>query len=200
MRALLLALALLLLPACKPADPVQRAYATAIAPTGGRTPAANQIAADWRAKVITLDKCIDFGFELLDATRTGKPIRGKVPTSTDATAFAGAVLDATLILNQEVKTASEQEIFWQRLGGLAFAAAEEARFANRGPEAFTLVLAGNPRWQTESYWRLHSAHDGLASWLLAEGGRKAEALDRLRSRGDLDGFAQTTYDKILALP
>jgi hypothetical protein len=200
MRALLLAIALLLLPACKPADPVQRAYATAIAPTGGRAPAANQIAADWRAKTITLDKCIDFGFELLDATRNGKPIRGKVPTSIDATTFAGAVLDATLILNQEVKTASEQEIFWQRLGGLAFAAAEEARAANRGPEAFTLVLAGNPRWQTESYWRLHPTHDGLASWLLAEGGQQGEALARLASRPDLDGFAKETFDKLKGKP
>jgi len=199
MRLLLLAL-LLLLPACKPTDPVQRAHATATAPTGGRAPASTQIATDWRAKAITIDKCIDFGFELLDAVKNGTPIHGKVPTSLEATTFAGAVLDATLILTNELPTTAETEIFWQRLGGLAFAAAEEARAANRGPEALTLVTAGAPRWQTESYWRLHPTHDGLASWLLAEGGKKAEALDRLRSRGDLDGFAKQTYDAILALP
>lgn len=191
---LVLAIALATLPACKPANTgVRGAYATTISPTGGPTTASMQIAKDWRAKKITIDECIDYGFQLLDGVKNGTPVDGVVPKSMDATAFASAVLDATKILVRELPAGADTEIFWQRLGGLAFAASEEARAAGRGPEALALVLGGAARWQTESYWHLHPTHDGLVSWLLAESGNKAEALARLRSRPGLDGFALKTY-------
>ena len=199
-KAVLITMLLAALSGCRPADPVQRAYATTIAPAAGRTSASMEIATGWRSKLLTLDKCIDFAFELLDGVRNGTPVGGKVPASVDATSFAGAVLDATIILERELPVGPEHEIFWQRLGGLAFAAAEEARAAGRGPEALGLVLGGAKRWQSDAYWYLHPTHDGLVSWLMAEGGMQGAALQRLAQRPNLEGFAKETYEKLGGRP
>ncbi|HYE61893.1 MAG TPA: hypothetical protein VD997_07840 [Phycisphaerales bacterium] len=204
--AVLLVLLALMLPACKPPPgPAERVYAIVVSPAGGRKTASMEIATEWRAKRLTLDQCIDLGFEMLESLKAAAaagngvapaPVREITPTSLNATAFAGAVLDATLLLERELPHGADTEIFWQRLGGLAFAAAEEARAAGRGPEALVLVTGGAKRWQTEAYWHLHPTHDGLVSWLLAEAGDKGEAMARLRRRAQLEGFALETYQKL----
>jgi hypothetical protein len=80
-----------------------------------------------------------------------------------------------------------------RVGGLAFAAAEEARANGRGSDALDLVLAGHPRWQNDAYWYMHPTHDGLVSLVMAENGRRADAVARLRQRADLQGLAAEVY-------
>jgi hypothetical protein len=153
------------------------------------------LVADWKAGKVTLDEAINLAFEQLDSVKSGKPPLGKtiVPTSIAATEFAGAVLDATRLLDGQLPTGPEAEMFWMRVGGLSFAAAEEARAAGRLNEALDLVFAGHKRWQSDTYWYMHPTHDGLASLLLAESGRRAEAVARLRQRADLQGLAAEVY-------
>lgn len=197
--ATILSVGAVLLPGCKPSQsPVDRAIAVASSPTGGPVAAGALLVTDWTAGRVKLDECIDLAFEHLDSVRNNTPLRNtiKVSTSPVATAFAGAVLEAVKALEAKLPQGETTEIFWYRVGGLANTAAEEARQAGRGPEALFLVLNGGSRWQTEAYWRRHPTHDGLASLLLAESGNRDEALARLRTRPDLDGFAEEVYQKL----
>lgn len=195
MRTLLLCLCLLALPACKRHTPLEAIAATAASPTGGRTAAAPMLVADWKAGKVKLEDALNHAFEQLDSVKSGKPPLGRsaVPTSTAATEFAGAVLDATRLLDGQISIAADKELFWMRVGGLSFAAAEEARAAGRLNEALDLVFAGHKRWQNDAYWHMHPTHDGLASLILAESGQRAEAVARLRQRADLQGLAAEAY-------
>lgn len=89
------ALALLLV-GCHRNPPVSQIWAVATSPTGGRSAAAGQLVAQWNAGSHQLDEAMDLAFEQLDAVKANTPAKstGVVPKSTDATAFAGAVLDA----------------------------------------------------------------------------------------------------------
>ena len=175
-------LACLLLPSCGKRVTAQSYYATAAA---GRSAAATLMAADWRAKRLKLDECIDLAFDRLDN-------KGDA----ESTAFAGAVLDMAAIIEKELPQSGDFEMFWIRVGSLAGLAAEKAATRGEFKEARTLVLAGPKRWQTEAFWRRHTQHDALASMMLFYSGEKAEALNRLRQRGDLDDLQQAAYDTI----
>jgi hypothetical protein len=191
-------LAVLPLTGCR-RDPYANLVALAATPGTGRTAAANQIAADWKAGTLKLDPLIDHAFAMCEAARDQKPFGPKkvIPTSADATAFAGAVLNATAILEPQLPTMSEASvIFWMRVGGLAFIAAEEAHAADRIVEARSLVLAGAPRWQTDSYWYMHSGHDALAAVILAKSGEHQEAIRRLESRPELLGQTAEVYEML----
>jgi hypothetical protein len=196
MRTLLLCLCLALIPACKKRDtPLEKIAAAAVSPTQGRTAAAHMLVTDWQAGKVKLDDAIDLAFEMVESAKSGKPPLGKtvVPTSTAATEFAGCVLDATKFLDGKIPTGPEHEIFWMRVGGLAFAAAEEARANGRSSDALDLVLGGHSRWQNDAYWYMHPTHDGLVSLVMAENGRRADAVARLRQRADLQGLAAEVY-------
>jgi hypothetical protein len=173
MRTLLLCLCLLFLVSCKRDTPLEAIVAAAASPTGGRTSAAPMLVADWKAGKVTLDEAINLAFEQLDSVKSGKPPLGKtiVPTSIAATEFAGAVLDATRLLDGQLPTGPEAEMFWMRVGGLSFAAAEEARAAGRLNEALDLVFAGHKRWQSDTYWYMH--HTRRAGFPPARGKRAA---------------------------
>jgi hypothetical protein len=139
-------------------------------------------------------------FEQLDAVKDKTPAKstGVVPKSTDATEFAGAVLDAIEALGAKLPQDSEREMFWMRVGGLAFAASEEAFANKRLAEARTLIFAGGVRWQNEAYWVRHSGHDALASVVLAQSGERGEARLRLENRSDINGLAAQVLEDLRA--
>lgn len=186
-------------PSCVKPDPLPGIAASA--GTSGRAAAAGTLVTAWKAGELKFDNAIDLAFEMVDAAANNRPVRGGgVPTSAAATAFAGSVLDAMAMVESQLPQDAEFEIFWMRVGGLAFAAAEEAHAKGRVPESRTLVLAGPRRWQTEAYWLKHQAHDGLASVILARSGEMPEAVARLRNRGTLDGPAAEVYQMLTGSP
>lgn len=146
-------------------------------PTGGRAPAAAQIVSLVRAGSISFDAALTDAFDRCEASLTN-------PASTPgAIAFAGAVLDA--IAQSQLPLDPQFELFWMRVGGLACKSAEAAAAAGLFADARSLVLAGGHRWQTEFYWSRRPDHDALAAVILANTGSRLEAIQRLRSRPDL---------------
>jgi hypothetical protein len=172
----------LMVPGCGKRVSAESYYAVA---ASGRSSAAAAMAADWRAQRLKLDDCITLASDRL--TQKGDAA---------STAFAGAVLDMAGIIERELPQSGDYELFWIRIGSLAGLAAEKAALRHDYQEARSLVLAGPKRWQTEAFWRRHTQHDALASMMLFDSGEKAEALNRLRQRGDLDELQQAAYDTI----
>jgi hypothetical protein len=169
-------------------SPLDKAIATAAAPGGGRAAAANELVTAWRAKTITFDEAIDLASARLEAV-------ANLPTpnaaaSTEATLFAGAILDALATTRAEFPRNIDLTIFWIKVGRLAFRTAEEAHAAGRLPESATLVEAGPRDWQNEAYWHLYPDHDALAAVIMAQSGQPMEAMRRLESRVELKGPAE----------
>lgn len=163
------------------------AVANATTPVAtARATAAAAVLAEWN-KGLRFGDAIDLANDLLD----------KDP---NATAFAGGVLDAIEQAGSAVGMGGEFEIFWMKVGRLACKAADTAMATNRLVEARTLVLAGSPRWQNDSYWRRYPDHDGLAAIVLAASGERDTALQRLRSREELESPAKEVYDAIMRGP
>lgn len=198
MYAALTIACLALLGACQRADPLLQCAATATSPTGGRAASAALIVSSWKARTVKLDDALTLAFDYVESAAKKTPLKGTsvVVPSANATAFAGAVLDAAAMLQDKLPQGGEFEILWFRIGGLAFASAEEAHAAGRLLEARSLVLAGGQRWQTEGYWLTHTAHDGLTSVILAKSGEPGEAIGRLRDRGQLQGVAAEVYEML----
>lgn len=165
---------------------IARKAASAAAAPGGapaaRTAAAAELAKAW-ADGMRFGEAIDFAYERLDQ-------------DPGATVFAGAVLDAIATGGDEVGTGGEFEIFWMKVGRLACKAADTAMANNRLAEARSLVLAGSQRWQNDSYWRRYPDHDALAAVILAASGERDVALQRLRSREELESPAREVYEQI----
>lgn len=197
-RLLAAILLLVALPACRPPDPIATAAATAVSPTGGRIAAAGQLASDWKAGAVQFDAAISYAIDMLDSARNGTVMiqTGQVAKSADATAFAGAVLDAMQMCEAKLPKDDNSVLMWYRVGNLAYRAAEEAHTANRLTEAANLVFAGPTHWQNEGYWYEHPNHDGLASIILAKSGRRAEAIARLQNHALLHGLAEEVYEML----
>lgn len=187
-----------LLGACQRSDPLVQCVATAASPSGGRAASAGMIAKAWKAGDVKLDDAINLAYEYLESAKNKTPMNGStvIVSSANATIFAGAVLDAIEMLQDKLPQGGEFEIMWFRVGGLAFASAEEAHAAGRLAESHSLVFAGGKRWQIEGYWLGHTAHDGLASVILAKSGERGEAIGRLRDRGQLVGVAAEVYEML----
>lgn len=164
---------------------------------GGRPAAAASLASLFAAGSIAYEAAINAAFDALAAAEANP---ADTQRSADATAFAGAVLDAIAARESFMLTSGEYELFWMRVGGLAFKATEEAHTQNRVPEAASLVFAGGQRWQTDAYWNRQSHHDALAALILAKTGRRDEALSRLRSRADLQPPATLVLDALVKSP
>ncbi len=195
LRYVLGAALLLTLVACKPPEQRMAEIAAIItAPAGGRGPAALEIVAAFKKKELQLGDALDAANRHLDAVSSG------AVKSVDATALAGAVLDAAAILDPQLPHQGEMEIFWISVGRVAFRAAEEAHANGRIAEAMTLALAGPQRWQNDAYWNRYSDHDGLVALLLAKSGRQAEAISRLQNRPDLRGVALEVYELLTKGP
>lgn len=173
---------------------VEKSYALAAAPTGGRGAAAAAIVSDHRAKTLTIGAAMDFAFQkLTECEKAGSP----ATLSTAATDYAGAVLDAISQLGTELPQAAEFELMWMQVGRLAFKAAEEAHASGRLPDANSLILAGGTRWQHDAYWERYSDHDALVAVLLAKAGDRGGAIHRLRSRVELNGVAAEVYQMLI---
>lgn len=162
-------------------DPIDRFAAQAAI---NRPAAAVAMATAFRAGEATFNDFLDRAHAMLD---TGDP---------GATAFAGAVLDMGVAIEDALPKGGEFEIFWFRVGRLACRSAQAAAEAGRVPEARTLVLAGPERWRTEAYWLRYPDHDGLASMILHATGSTAEAIGRLRDRSVLQGEAAEALELI----
>ena len=170
---LLLALALT---ACEP--PARgRLDAIATLASTNQPAAAARLNADWAAGRLTMDDSLTLAHDLLDAGDARAP------------AFAAAVLQTIEDRAASINSAAEFEIFWRRVGRLAFKAALAYFEAGQFDEAARWVFAGTTRWQTDLYWLKYTDHDALASYCLARTGRAAEGVQRLRDRPSLDGDA-----------
>ena len=190
---LLFTLVLVAAPSCsRLRSPLEAAVTTAASPTGGRAAAATELVTAWRAKQATFDDALELASRHLDSAASGTPISGRsTPTlSADATAFAGAVLDAMITVRGELPKNIDLTIFWMKVGRVAFDAAEEAHAAGRLAEAATLFEAGPRDWQNDTYWHLYPDHDALAAVIIAQSGRPMDAMRRLESRVELMGPAE----------
>lgn len=139
------------------------------------------------AAMIELVSAIDAKRFTFDAALTRA--HQKLDAGEDAAAFAGAVLDASLRLEDRFNASAEYELFWRRVGRLACAGAAVAMKHGRAQEARTIVLNGPDRWKTEMYWLAYPDHDALASLVLHANGERAEAVRRLQDRTVLEGQA-----------
>ncbi|XVJ58613.1 MAG: hypothetical protein HEQ23_04115 [Tepidisphaera sp.] len=165
-------------------DRVQATASLAASPAGGRAAAAAQFVRLMAAGKVTTETMIDSAWNAVDQAAAGTNAQASI----DATTFAGAVLDAIAAREPELLKqvgGGEFELFWMKVGGLAYKAAEEAHAKGRVAEALTLVFGGGGRWQTEAYWNRQSHHDAVAALVLFKSGQRAQAVQRLESRADL---------------
>jgi len=169
------------LPSCE--QKKQHIAAFVVQSKTSRTTAAGAMIAAFKADQITAEDVINAAHERLTAGE-------------DATDFAGAVLDMLQAVEGQLPQGAEFEIFWMRIGQLACGAAMTANNNRRPDEALSLVFGGPKRWQNDAYWQRSPNHDALASIVLDENGRRAEAIARLRDRADLDGTALDVYKKL----
>lgn len=85
----------------------------------------------------------------------------------DATTFAGAVLDLSVLIEDRFPGGAEYELFWRRLGRLAYTSAHAAFEAGDYETASTLVLAGPERWKRDPYWIAYPNHEILVALSMA---------------------------------
>jgi hypothetical protein len=196
--AMLACLCVLTVSGCEPhAGAIERIAQTAGAPSGGRAAVAAAVVQGMKEKTFAVGDVIDFAYDRLEKAARGSNGASPNPTeSLAATAMAGGILDAIASLKKELPQGSEHEIFWMKVGRLAFKAGEEAFANQRLPEAHSLALGGSARWQNEPYWLRYPDHDALVSAILAMEGDRAGAIQRLQARTDLSGPAQEVYEKL----
>lgn len=195
LRAHLLAFLLLILSGCDhTADTLNKIKAQAATPAG-RAAATTSLLAEFPPKGSMLPgAAVDDAAALLEQASTNAAL------STQATAYAGAVLDAVQTSQSNLQQGGEYEIFWMKVGRLAYLSAEEAFQAQREQEAATLMLAGGTRWQNEPYWLRYPNHDALIAIIMARSGKRDEAIQRLRSRSELSGEAARVLNELEGHP
>ncbi|GAB5496520.1 MAG: hypothetical protein Phyf2KO_16000 [Phycisphaerales bacterium] len=112
-------------------------------------------------------------------------IRAEEMLETDdpnAPLFAGAVLDFAEAIEGDLPTGGEFELFWRRIGRLAYNASYDAFERQDYAEADTLVLAGPKRWQRDSYWLAYPNHEILVAYSLAHKGDAKAGIRLLQRR------------------
>lgn len=100
----------------------------------------------------------------------------------DAIAFAGAVLDLSKAIEDKFPTSGEFELFWRRIGRLAYTASHAAFEAGDYETASTLVLAGPDRWKRDPYWIAYPNHEILVAYAMAYEGNARGGIALLSSR------------------
>lgn len=183
---------------CEPhAGPLEKIAQKAAAASGGRAVVAADIIKAVKEKQFAIGDMIDLAYDRVEKAAAGSAGASPDPAkSLAATALAGGVLDAIAGLKAELPQGAEHEIFWMKVGRLAFKSGEEAFANQRLAEARSLVLGGSARWQNEPYWLRYSDHDALVSAILAAQGDRSGAIQRLQSRSNLDGPALEVYQKL----
>ena len=196
--SLLFLVALLLTIGCEPhSGPIEQIAAKAASPSGGRAAVVADVVQGVKSKTFAVGDLIDYAYDKLEKA-AGKSA-GASPdqaASKAATALAGGILDAVAQLKQELPQGGEHELFWMKVGRLAFKAGEEAFANQRLEEAHSLALGGSARWQNEPYWLRYPDHDALVSAIMSARGDRGGAIQRLQARSDLSGPALEVYDKL----
>ncbi|HED52685.1 MAG TPA: hypothetical protein ENJ00_00585 [Phycisphaerales bacterium] len=144
--------------------------AVALAGSAGRAKAETALKADFDAGRITFESAMIRAEELLEADDPA------------AIPFAGAVLDLAVEIEDQLPSGQEFELFWRRIGRLAYHGAYAAYQARRYDDADALVLAGPKRWQRESYWLAYPNHDILVALSQAHRGDARAGIRRLEGR------------------
>lgn len=139
--------------------------------------ATTQLNQDWSSGRLAMDDSITLAHDLLDRHDP----RGR--------AFGAAVLQTIEDRVAQINDAAEFEIFWRRVGRLAFKTAVAGFEVQEFADAARWVFAGTTRWQTDQYWLKYPDHDAVASYCLARTGNNAAAIQRLQDRPALEGDA-----------
>lgn len=100
----------------------------------------------------------------------------------DAVTFAGAVLDLSEAIEDKFPTGGEFELFWRRIGRLAYTSAHAAFEAGDFETASMLVLAGPDRWKRDPYWIAYPNHEILVALAMAYEGDARGGIALLNSR------------------
>ncbi len=100
----------------------------------------------------------------------------------DAVAFAGAVLDLSEAIEDKFPTGGEFELFWRRLGRLAYTSAHAAFEAGDYETGSMLVLAGPDRWKRDPYWIAYPNHEILVALAMAYEGNARGGIALLSQR------------------
>lgn len=124
----------------------------------GRAQTAGSLKAEFDKGAITFESAMIRAEEMIQA---GHP---------DGAAFAGAVLDLAVLIEDKFPGGGEFELFWRRLGRLAYTAAHAAFERQDYEEAGTLVLAGPERWKRDPYWIAYPNHEILVAFSMASRG------------------------------
>jgi len=113
----------------------------------------------------------------------------------NALAFAGAVLDLAEMMGDELPRGGEFEIFWRRVGRLAYTSAHTAFEAGDFETGSMLVLAGPERWKNDPYWIAYPNHEILVAFSMAFRGDARGGIALLdRRTPQPDEYAQAIKD------
>lgn len=149
----------------------------------GRTQTAASLKAESDAGNISYSDALTRAEELV---QSGDP---------NALAFAGAVLDLAEMLGDELPRGGEFEIFWRRVGRLAYTSAHAAFEAGDYETGSMLVLAGPDRWKNDPYWIAYPNHEILVALSMAYRGDARGGIALLdRRTPQPDEYAQAIRD------
>lgn len=121
----------------------------------GRAQTTGSLKREFEAGKITFESAMIRAEEMLQAGEA------------EGIAFAGAVLDLAVLIEDEFPGGAEFELFWRRLGRLAYTSAYAAFEAGDYETAGTLVLAGPERWKRDPYWIAYPNHEVLVALSMA---------------------------------
>ncbi|MFI4871115.1 MAG: hypothetical protein ACIARQ_04830 [Phycisphaerales bacterium JB061] len=156
----------------------------AAVPTSTRATTAASLKTDFDAGKITFESSLIRAEEMLES--------GHV----DSVAFAGAVLDFAVQIEDKLPKGAEFELFWRRIGRLAYnssyAAYERQDFQAIG----SLILAGPKRWQRETYWITYPNHEILLAFSKAYQGDANAGIRLLSSRAPMPDGYQEAIDSL----
>lgn len=172
---------LVVVPACEDRNKLLESY-SAQAKTS-RVTVTSGLVASFKAGQVTADEAITLA-------------ASKLEVGEDAVDFAWAVLDMLKAVETQLPSSGEFEIFWRRVGRLAFWAAQTAYTKGRLSDSASLMEAGPDRWKNEAYWLRYTDHDALVAIILDATGQKSKAIQRLGSRAELLGAAEEVYKKL----
>lgn len=157
------------------------------AATAGRIQAGNELVAAFDDRRITFEDALIHAETLL------------AEEAPEAAAFAGAVLDLAQTIESRLPAGPEHELFWRRVGQLAYRAAFAEAQRHRWPQAASLVRAGPDRWQREPYWLAYPNHDMLVAACMGHAGDPQAGIARLRSRPVLSDEMGHAIDQLREL-
>ena len=127
-------------------------------PASNRATTAQDLKAKFDAGEITFEGSLIRAEELIKEGHADGPL------------FAGAVLDMAVLIEDKLPKGGEFELFWRRIGRLAYNSAFAA-YEMEDYELFnSLILAGPDRWKREPYWITYPNHEINVAYSMAAQG------------------------------